>query len=671
MKRFLGGGAALVLLVVLFFAINILAETALTGYRLDLTQGGLYTLSDGTRQTLARIREPITLHFFYSKKLADDYPQIRSYADRVQEVLLEYVAASHGKLQLRVQDPEPYTETEDKAVDMGLKGAQTDSGDRLYFGLVGTNSVGERETITYFVQDREPFLEYDITRLIYRLTGPKKPVVAILTSLPLENGAGGVGALLQGNAQPYMIYELMRKDFDVRLVGPKLDTVDPAVDVLLLAHPPALDPATLYAIDQFALRGGRILAFVDPYFEGARGSGLLGQEGIPDKSDLGPLLKAWGVAYDPTKVVGDRVLAQRASTTVEGRSQVIAFPPWLGVTKDNIDHDDPVTADIGTLNLASAGSLAPIRGATTSLTPLARSTDQAELIDTTELRGTPDPFDLLSRFRATGERYVLAARLSGAAHTAFPDGPPTPPAKPSADESGAPEKPADEKADSDKAKSEPKAGEAKDDAAKPGDAAPKGPARLVESKAGINVVLVADADMLRDQWWMQPTDVLGQRVAVPTADNANFVLDALDNLSGSDALIALRGRGRIDRPFTVIQDLQRRAETRFLAEAQGLQHRVTAIQDQLRSLHRGAPADAAGVTPQEAQASKRFETELLRTRTALRKVQLNLRRDVDRLEAWIRFVNFGLVPILVAVAAIAVALVRRRRRSARVRAFRA
>ncbi len=643
MKRFLGGGAALILLVVLFFAINILADTGLTGYRIDLTQGKLYTLSDGTRQTLARIHEPITLHFFYSKKLADDYPQIRSYADRVQEVLEEYAAAAHGKLQLRVLDPEPYTETEDKAVEMGLKGAQTESGDRLYFGLVGTNSVGEREAIAYFVQDREPFLEYDITRLIYRLTGPKKPVVAVLTSLPLENGAGGLGALLGGNAQPYMIYELMQKDFDVRLVGPKLDAVDPAVDVLLLAHPPKLDPATLYAIDQFALRGGRILAFVDPYFEGAQGSGLLGQEGIPDKSDLGPLLKAWGVAYDPAKVVGDRVLAQRASTTVDGRTQVIAFPPWLAVTKDNINRDDPVTADIGTVNLASAGSLAPIRGATTSLTPLMRSTDQAELIDTAQLHGTPDPFDLLSRFQATGERYVLAARLSGAAHTAFPNGAPPPPAKP-ADETKSP--------------------------AKPGDAAPKPPPQLMESKAGINVIVFADADMLRDQWWMQPTDVLGQRVAVPTADNANLVLDALDNLSGSDALIALRGRGRIDRPFVVIQDLRRRAETRFLAEAQRLQQRVAAIQDQLRDLHRGAPADAAGVTPQEAQASQKFEVELLRTRTALRKVQLNLRRDVERLEAWIRFINFGLVPILVAGVAVVVAAVRSRRRSTRLRAFR-
>jgi ABC-type uncharacterized transport system involved in gliding motility auxiliary subunit len=649
MKRFLGGGAALVLLVVLFFAINILADTGLTGYRVDLTQGKLYTLSDGTRQTLAQIHEPITLHFFYSRKLADDYPQIRSYADRVQEVLEEYAAAAHGKLQLRVLDPEPYTETEDKAVEMGLKGAQTESGDRLYFGLVGTNSVGEREAIAYFVQDREPFLEYDVTRMISRLTGQKKPVVAILTSLPLENGAGGIGALLQGSAQPYMIYELMQKDFDVRMVGPKLDAVDPAVDVLLLAHPPKLDPATLYAIDQFALRGGRILAFVDPYFEGARGSGLLGQEGIPDKSDLGPLLKAWGVAYDPAKVVGDRALAQRASTTVDGRAQVIAFPPWLAVTKNNINHDDPVTADIGTVNLASAGSLAPIRGATTSLTPLMRSTDQAELIDTAQLRGTPDPFDLLSRFRATGERYVLAARLSGVARTAFPDGAPPPPAKP-----------ADEADSSAKAEPEQKAGEAK----------PKAPPQLMESKAGINVIVVADADMLRDQWWMQPTDVLGQRVAVPTADNANLVLDALDNLSGSDALIALRGRGRIDRPFVVIQDLQRRAETRFLAEAQRLQQRAAAIQDQLRDLHRGAPADAAGVTPQEAEASQKFEAELLHTRTALRKVQLNLRRDVERLEAWIRFINFGFVPILVAGAAIVVAVVRSRRRSARVRAFR-
>lgn len=645
MKRGLTGGVALVLLAILFFAVNLLANTLWSGARIDLTENKIYTVSAGTKQVLDSIREPVTLRFFFSQTLARSYPQIRAYADRVRDLLREYDAQAKGKIRLEIVDPEPYTEAEDEAVRLGLQGAQTESGDRLYFGMVGVNALGQRESIPFFMREREPFLEYDLTRLIYRLTGPKKPVVAVLSSLPLS-GSEELSALMGGGgAQPYLIYEMLRKDFDVRKLGDHLDRIDPAVDVLLIAHPPKLDPATLYAIDQFVLNGGRVLAFVDPYFEGSKNAGLFGQ-GLPAQSDLGPLLQAWGVAYDPSKVVGDRALAQRVSTTVEGRSEVIAFPPWIAVPKQDLSREDPVSADLDTIAMASAGHLDPVKGATTKVTPLIRSTDQAGLIATDSLRAIADPLALLRNFRPTGERYVLAARIAGPARSAFQGPPPA------------------QKKEPDKAADQP--------AATPPAPTKPLPPHIAQSKAGINVIVVADADLLQDQWWSQATELLGQRVAVPTADNANLVLNAVENLSGSSGLIALRGRGQVNRPFTVIQDLQRRAEARFQDEEQRLRARIADLQDRLKDLQQQAPAKGqAVISPEEEQAVRRFEAELLRTRASLRHVQLNLRRDVEDLESWIRFVDFGLMPILVAIAALVVALVRGQRRRARVRARRA
>ena len=644
MRRALTGGLALVLLAVLFLAVNVLVNTLWSGIRIDLTENKLYTLSEGSRQTLRAIREPVTLRFFYSQGLARNYPQVRAYADRVRDVLREYEAQAQGKVRLQIIDPEPYTEAEDEAVRLGLQGAQTDTGDRLYFGLVGTNAVGERESIPYFLREREPFLEYDLTRLIHRLSGPKKPVVAVLTSLPMAGEEGGMAALMGGGSQSYMVYELLRKDFDVRKLDTRLDRIDPAADLLLIVHPPKLDPATLYAIDQFALRGGRILAFVDSYFEGGKGGGLFGQ-GPPAQSDLGPLLQAWGVRYDSAKVVGDRALAQRVNTTIEGRQEVIVFPPWIAIGKEQLSRDDPVSADLDTINLASAGFLSPAKGATTTASPLIQTTNQADVIETGKLQAVGDPVALLRNFRPTGERYVLAARISGPANSAFPGGPP-PAEKP---ETATDEQPAP--------------------TSKPKEPLP---AHLAKSTSGINVIVIADVDLLQDQWWTQPAEMLGQRIAVPTADNANLVLNAVENLSGSSALIALRGRGQVNRPFAVIQDLQRRAEMRFRAEEQRLRARIADIQDRLKDFQQQAPAQGQAVIGlQEEQEVRRFEADLLRTRAALRHVQLNLRQDVESLETWIRFVNFGLMPVLVAIAALVIALVRRQRRRARVRARRA
>ncbi len=258
---------AISLAAVIFVALNIAADTTFTTSRLDLTQTGVYTLAAGTKHIIANLQEPITLKFFYSKKVAAGYAQINTYAERVRDLLEEYAARSHGKIILEEIDPEPFTAAEDEASADGLSGAPTDSGDQVYFGLVGTNTIDGQEVIPFFAEDREAYLEYDISALLYRLSTPKKPVLGIISSLPLDTGAGGMQAALQGQARPYMAYEELSQTYATKMLDANFAGIPRDIDVLMIVQPGAMTPAQLYDIDQFVLRGGHALVFVDPMSE--------------------------------------------------------------------------------------------------------------------------------------------------------------------------------------------------------------------------------------------------------------------------------------------------------------------------------------------------------------------------------------------------------------------
>ncbi|HEY4125566.1 MAG TPA: Gldg family protein [Rhizomicrobium sp.] len=617
---------AIVFAAIIFVALNIALDASVTTARIDLTENGVFTLSHGTKSTIAKLQEPITLKFFYSKKVASDYAQIQAYANRVRDLLHNYAAISGGKIILEEIDPEPFTPAEDEAVANGLSGAPTESGDMVYFGLVGTNTIDGKEAIPFFAQDREAYLEYDLTSLIYRLSTPKKPVLGVITSLPLDVGAGGVMAAMQGHAQPYIIYEQLRQTYDTRMVDASFDRIPSDVDVLMIAHPASLNDTQLYAIDQFVLRGGRALVLVDPNSEiAAAGAGFDPQSGGSPVSSLPKLFKAWGVAFDPTKVIVDRALAQHVQVSADPRNPVAAFPLWLHLTPDNFDRHDPLTANLQALNLASVGALTQLKNATTKFTPLVQSSDLAMPIDGEEARAKIQPQQLMASIRATGEHYTVAARVSGPVQTAFPNGPP-----PTAV-----------------------------------NATPL-PAQAKQSKANANIIIVADTDILDDRFWVRVQDLYGKRLASTFADNGAFILNAVENLMGSDDLISLRTRATNDRPFTVVQKLQSDAQAQFQSEADALKQKMTDTQDRLRALQQGGGNTGAQTqTVSAAQQSEieRFKRELLDTRTQLRDVQHNLRKEVDRLGEWLAFVNIALVPLLVAAFAVGLAIFRRRRRA--------
>jgi ABC-type uncharacterized transport system involved in gliding motility auxiliary subunit len=629
--------AALTLGVILFVSLNIAANIWITTAKLDLTENGQFTLAQGTRNIIAKIPEPITLKFYYSKKVAADYAQTDAYAKRVHDLLEEYAALSHGKIILQDVDPEPFTAAEDEATGNGLTGAPTDTGDTVYFGLVGTNRIDGKEVIPYFASEREAFLEFDLSSLIYHLSQPQKPVLGIISSLPIDTGGGGMAAALQGAAQPYAIYSELTQTYDTRMLDPSINRIPPDISVLMVVHPADIGAAQQYAIDQFVLGGGRALIFVDPNSELAMaGAGMDPRGGSNPTSDLPQLFQAWGIGYNPSKVVADRALAQRVQVSSDPRNPVASYPIWLHLTQAQFDPKDTVTASLQTLNLASAGALHALKGATTTFTPLVRSSDQASLLDSESVRFNPRPQDLMGAINPTGEQFVIAARISGPAKTAFTNGPPAPMTV-----AGQPPP-------------------------------PPLPPQIKQSSGPINLIVMADSDIFDDRFWVHVDNLYGKRVAAPFADNGAFVLNAIENLMGSSDLISLRTRATNDRPFTVVKALQAEAQAQFQQEAEALQARLTAVQQRLHELEQGAsangqPSSTQGLSAAQQAEIEKFKRELIETRTELRDVQHNLRKDIDALGDFLAFINIALVPLLVAGFAVLLSWLRRRRRARHVR----
>ncbi len=647
------GLAALAVAAALFFAVNIAAAWGLRGWRVDFTADRLHTLSRGTLDTLAALKEPVSLKFFFSAKLADQIPQFKAYGARVRELLETYAARSGGKVAVEVIDPIPFSEAEDGAVQAGVQGVPIDSssGRQFYFGLQGIGAGDRREVVSFFAQERERFLEYDLTRLIQNLGQAAKPKVAVIGDAPLEFGPGGVMAAMRGQGRPYMVLQQLRQTFDVTVLGADTAEVGDDVAVLVVARPASLSSKALYAVDQFALRKGRVLALVDPAAESGTQAGPGGGPMAP-RAEMPELLAAWGVEMESGRFVADRRFGLPVETGEGATRRVIPHPGWLGLGDAAINRDDVVTAELAVVNVGSAGSLKKREGSEVSFTPLLLSSPDSATMEVEKLGAQPDPEGIMRALKPAGARHVLAARVAGRIKTAYPNGAPPEPA---------PEKKDDAKAD-----------EKKDDAAKPEaekkpeEAKPARP-HLAESAVPANIIVVADSDLLEDRFWTRVRDFLGQQVSVPFASNGDFVVNAVDNLAGSDDLIRLRSRGISYRPFAVVEDLRRDAAERFLARRDELQRALEDTEKRLNELQeRKKPGAAAALTAEEESAIEKFRDEMVRIRRQLREVQHGLERDIETLAAWLKVINIGLVPMGVLVVAGLIALARKHRRRIRV-----
>jgi ABC-type uncharacterized transport system involved in gliding motility auxiliary subunit len=630
------GFGALALAVILYLAVNIYSSATFRNARLDLTSGKLYSLSDGTLKVLSELKEPVTLRYFVSRDLLDASPGLGTYSSRVRELIQRYVTLSKGMIQFEIIDPKPFSTEEDRAVGFGLKGVPlNETGELGYLGLAGNNTTDDQDVIGFLQPQREQFLEYDLTRLIYNLAHPNKKTVGLVSGLPID-------ADPLKKYKPWAVIEQMKQFFEVRSMGLEPKITDD-IDVLMIVHPIGLTEKALYAIDQFVLRGGKTMVFVDPYAEeGTRSNQAMRLP--PDQgSDLDTLFKGWGINYTTDKVMGDLGSAQRVSAGVDslGKPIITDYVSWVTLRPERMNKDDVVTGELRLINMASAGIISKAKDAPITFEPLISSSKDAAPVDAKKVRFQPDPSLILKTFKPLGKSLVMAARIGGKMNSAYPKGPPKPVLE----------------ARAKAAKDGPKEGE------KPAKVWP----HLKVAKDGVNMIVVADTDILADNFWLQVQDFFGQRLVVPSANNGDFVNNALDNLSGSSALIGLRSRGLSSRPFVRVQNIQKAAEVKFRDREQALNKELADIQKKLKSLQTKEQGGGATIlTPKQAEAITKFRGQILKLRRDLRQVRLALREDIDRLDAWTKIINIGGMPVLVALLAIILAMVRRGRTRRRI-----
>jgi ABC-type uncharacterized transport system involved in gliding motility auxiliary subunit len=607
-------GSALAILAVLFVAMVLLSNALFRGARLDLTTNHLYTLSEGTKKILGEIDEPVHLYYFFSDKGTQNNQGLRTYATRVREMLDEMAARAGGKLKLDVIDPLPYSEDEDRATTLGLKAIPVgQGGENLFFGLAGTNSTNGKAAIPILDPAKEEFLEYDVAKLIHGLAISKKPVVGIVSSLPIS---AGFDPSTRQMRDPWAVQQQLDQLFDVRqLSAPSLKTIDPDISVLVLIHPKDLTDDALYAIDQFVLRGGHLAVFVDPIAESEQApSDPSNPAAMANKSsDLPKLFKAWGVLYDPNKVVLDRTYALQISTA-QG-APPIRHVGILGFTGAALNPDDVTTAKLQSINASSVGFFQLDKDSPLKLVPLIQTSKDATTIATERFKMLSDPKQLLNGYEPTGQLYIIAGRLQGKFKSAFPE--------------------------------------------------KTGKDHLTESKQDGQIVLVADTDLLTDRLWVQIQDFFGQKLTNAFANNGDFFINTVDNLTGSSELISIRGRATSQRSFTTVERIKRTADERFRNKETQLQQELNETERKLTELQSGKSKDQAMILSPEQQAELlKFQDRKLEIRKELRGVRSQMDADIESLGTRLKMINIFLMPLLVILLALGFAWWKRQHRAA-------
>lgn len=621
---------ALVLLAALFVAANMLAAFSLTSFRIDLTEDQLYSLSPATKRVLSEVEEPITLRFYYSNRLGSQYPTYGVYADRVRDMLQEYADRSNGRILLEIYDPEPFTPVEDRAVAFGLQSVSLEGVEgNVFFGLVGTNTTDDVQTVAFFQPDREAFLEYDITKMIYALSQGTVGKVGLIgdkkITADVRVGQNGRAETLP----PALVTQRIEEVLEVEELDSEIQVVPDDISILMVVHPKRLSERARFAIDQYILGGGKAVIFVDPYSETDGWQAAQGPSNAA-ASSLDETFGAWGLEMPTDKVVGDRFAGRRVGNATG--TGYVTYVPWLLLRGPNLTKDSPITAQVDSVAVATAGYLKLADGSPLTLTPLLTSSPGSTLFDVKQVATQrPNPQALLNAYQVGSERFVIAGMLSGRAPTGFPDG------QPEAPEDGDPKLRHDFET------------------------------VLTESQGSIDVMVVADTDILDDRFWVTFQNFQGKRVAIPGAGNGDFVANALDAMTGSSALLDLRGQGTAYRPFEVMEKLKREADRTFQAKEQELRKTLEDTQKKLRGLRERDAVTGGPVALSEAEQEtmRELQGQLLRVRSELRGVQASLRADVETLERELQFINIALMPILVALFALGLSVVRARRRRRR------
>ena len=614
--------AAFLLLAVGLVAVNVLF--AFIPMRLDITDEGLFTLSDGSRNIVANLEEATTIKLYYSADLAEIPVSFKTYSTKVIELVRRYAALSEGKLSLEIFDPKPDTDEEDWASRYGLEGARLPTGNTFFFGMVVLSAERE-EVVKFFDPRREKFLEYDISRAISRVGQAAKVKLGLLTSLPMAGFSGPMG---RGRGQEWTFITELRKEYAIEMISPgDLVEVPKGIKVMLVIHPKNVTDSVSYALDQFLLRGGKLLVMVDP---NSRLDPAAQQRfGMPTNSDLKKLFSAWGIQFDATKILGDLELPTRVNSPQDG---VVDYPIWVSFNSKFMNREQVITADLEEIALIDTGVFSTKDGFSLKFTPLINSSKKSAMVDFASVRML-SPSALARSIVPDGKERVAAALLTGSFKSAYPGGPPPPP-KPQPAAGG---------------KTEP----------------PKKPAlpHLTESKQESSVVLIGDVDFISDQFSIEKFNFFGNVVAKRRNDNFNLVFNAVDFLAGSQDLIYIRSRGRSSRPFTKVSAMLSEAADKFAEEETRLSTKLETVKAKLEAIEKNTPKGQKIIlTRDQLEEIKAFQLEEERTKKELRKVRKNLRQKIKALGSSLLFGNLLAMPLLVALVGFVVLFMRNRRK---------
>ena len=593
--------------VICFFGINIISSNILKSFRFDMTSNNLFSLTEGTKNLISNLKEPIHLRLFMSSSIVELAPQLSNYANRVESILNAYENISNGKITLEIIDPKPFSDEEDRAVGMGVSAfGGSSSNDPMYFGLAATNSTTGQKNINVFSPDREPFLEYDITRLIAELAQTKKPLIAILDKLGLEANSR------VGKPEQQVLVQ-MKTLFDVQFLEDSQTELPKNTKVLMLINPKYLSDNTMFMIDQWILNGGSTLIFLDPYAETEMGLNP-GMPALNPRSDLKKIINAWGIEFDNKKSIADPKFALRTVRNIKGRQVEVSNYPWIQVGNEGMNQKEAVLAQLSSIVLTNAGSFI-LKDKEISFEPLLTASQFAGMVDA-DKAGNPqeDPRKLLKDLKTSNEKIIISGWLRDNLNSAFPEG-------------------------------------LKDK---------KGVTKSIKKS---NVLLVGDADMLMDRNWLTKQNLVGQEIATAFANNGDFVLNVVENMIGGSVLSDLRGKGISWRPFLKIAELERKAEEKFLSKEQALAEKLGKMELKIQELTKNNKSEKDVLSPETIKAIEGFKLEMMSTRAELRTVKFNLRSDVENLKSWIMFINIGLLPTLIAALALLIAI--RKPKSAR------
>jgi ABC-type uncharacterized transport system involved in gliding motility auxiliary subunit len=593
--------------------------------RIDLTQGRLYTLSDGTRKVLGKLEAPVKIRYYFNQGDANVPVAMRVFAGRVEDLLNEMRAAANGKLAIEKLNPQPDSDAEDSANLDGVEAQELPSGDKFYLGLA-VSFADQKVALPVLSPNREQLLEYDVARAIARVATTTKPVVGVMSPLPVF-GMPGNPMMMQmggGASEPQIFISELKRDFELKRVSMDVDRIEDDIKTLVVIHPRGISEQAQFALDQFVLRGGKLVVFLDPYAYFDQMPGMGGQGGT--SSNLDKLLKAWGYSLDPGKVVLDMKYMAGSGPR--------AVPTVIQLDAGAMSKDDVATSQLGTTLLAFTGAFSGKAADGLTESVLMHTSPIVKLVDGANAMARGE--EAVRGFQPENKELPIALRLTGKFKTAFPDGRPVP-----------------------------KEAEGKD--AKPTPpAADFGPA-LKESQGEGTVVLVADSDMLNDGAAVQIQDIFGQKVAIPINGNLAFIQGLVEQMAGDSDLINVRSRATASRPFTVVKEMEAEAAQAYLGKIKQLEDSLQETRKKLESLQKTkAPAGGGAILSAEQQTEvENFRKRAADTRRELKDVRRELRSETEALEFWTKVVNIGAVPLLVALAGIAIAIVRRRRRAAR------